>query len=167
MGLVANETGRARPLTGRFVLFCMIAFFAVIALVNAVMIRFAVTTFGGVETSSSYQAGLAYTREAASAHTQDALNWQVNARVRPSAGMTQVEVDARDAAGGALAGLQAAARLERPTDRRVDQVVALSENGAGQFRGTAGSLAGQWDLIIELSRDGERVFRSRNRVVLN
>ena len=25
---------------------------------------------------------------------------------------------------------------------------------------------GQWDLIIDLSRDGERVFRSRSRVTL-
>jgi hypothetical protein len=42
----------------------------------------------------------------------------------------------------------------------------LSEAAAGQFRGTAGALAGQWDLVIELSRDGTRLFRSRNRVVL-
>lgn len=161
-----NCTG-TRPLSGRTVLFCLIAFFAVISLVNGIMIRAAVSTFGGVETASSYQAGLAYAREADAAHAQDALNWQVKASVRPSAGMTQVEIDARDAAGAALAGLQAVARLERPTDRRADQAIAMREESAGQFRGTAGPVAGQWDLVIELSRDGARVFRSRNRVVLN
>lgn len=162
-----NANACTRPLSGRTVLLCLIAFFAVISLANGIMIRAAVTTFGGVETASAYQAGLAYAREAGAAHAQDALNWQVKAQVRPSAGVTRVEVDVRDAAGAAIASLQASARLERPTDRRADQEVALHEDGAGRFRGTAGPLAGQWDLVIELSRGDTRVFRSRNRVVLN
>ena len=37
------------------------------------MIRCAVTTFGGVETESAYQAGLAFKRETAAARAQDAL----------------------------------------------------------------------------------------------
>jgi nitrogen fixation protein FixH len=86
--------------------------------------------------------------------------------VLPAAGATTVEIDARDAAGRPLAGLEASAHLAHPTDRRADQVVSLSEAVAGRFRGTAGALAGQWDLVIELSRDGTRLFRSRNRVVL-
>jgi hypothetical protein len=28
-------------------------------------------------------------------------------------------------------------------------------------------LAGQWRLVIELTRDGNRVFRSRNRIFVN
>jgi nitrogen fixation protein FixH len=156
-----------RPLSGRTVLFCLIAFFAVISLVNGVMIHAAVTTFGGVETASAYQAGLAYAREADAAHAQDALNWQVKANVRPAAEVTGIEIDARDAAGAAIVGLQAIARLERPTDRRADQVVPMQETRSGQFRGTIGPIAGQWDLVVELSRDGARLFRSRNRVVVN
>ena len=62
-----DKRAPARPLTGRTVLFCLIGFFSVVAGVNAVMIRAAVSTFGGVETSSSYQAGLAFAREAAAA----------------------------------------------------------------------------------------------------
>jgi nitrogen fixation protein FixH len=166
MRIAANETCCARPLTGRFVLFCMVAFFAVIALVNAVMIRFAVTTFGGVETSSSYQAGLAYAREAAAVQAQDALHWQVKASVQRRGGKAWVEIDARDAEGRPLAGLQAVARLAHPADRRTDQAVELSENTSGRFGGSAEAIAGQWDVIIELSRDGQRLFRSRNRVIL-
>jgi len=155
-----------RPVTGRMVLICLIAFFGVVSLVNAIMIRFAVTTFGGVETASSYQAGLAFGREAAAARVQDERHWQVQARVLPAAGATTVEIDARDAAGQPLAGLEASAHLAHPTDRRADQMVSLSEAVAGQSRGTAGALAGQWDLVIELSREGTRLFRSRNRVIL-
>ena len=156
-----------RPVTGRIVLACLVGFFAVVAGANAVLIGAAVSTFGGLETSSSYQAGLAFARESAAAHAQDELRWQVNANVQPAPGKTLIEIDARDSGGRPLSGLQATARLSHPNDKRSDQDVNLSENAAGKFRGSAGSVVGQWDVIIELSRGGERMFRSRNRVVLN
>ena len=164
--MICHAGKSPRPVTGRMVLVCLIAFFGVVSLANAVMIRFAVTTFGGVETSSSYQAGLSFGRESAAARAQDQRHWQVKGRVLPAAGATTVEIDARDAAGQPLAGLTASAHLAHPTDRRADQMVSLSEAASGRFRGTAGALAGQWDLVIELARDGTRLFRSRNRVVL-
>jgi nitrogen fixation protein FixH len=162
--MAANRS--ARPLTGRTVLLWLLAFFAVVSLANGILIRAAVTTFGGVETASSYQAGLAFAREAAAVRAQDTLHWQVKASVRPLAERTVVEIDARDAAGRPLSGLQASVNLSHPTDRRNDQPVTLGEDTSGHFRGTAAPIAGQWDVVIELSRDGERMFRSRNRVVL-
>jgi nitrogen fixation protein FixH len=62
--------------------------------------------------------------------------------------------------------MDASARFERPTDRRLDHAVSVSEDQPGRFRGSAKISSGQWDLVIELSRHGERLFRSRNRVVL-
>jgi len=155
-----------RPLTGRTVFFCLLGFFSVIFTVNGIMIRAAVSTFGGVETSSSYQAGLAFEREAAAARAQDELHWQVKANVRPASGLVIVEIDASDADGHPLTGLGASIILHHPTDRRADETVALNEDTAGHFRGTAARFAGQRELLIELSRDGERLFRSQNRVVL-
>lgn len=164
--MTANESACPRQLTGRTVLICLILFFAVISIVNGIMIRAAISTFGGLETGSSYQAGLAFRQEAEAARAQDARHWQVRADVRLADGGTLVELDARDASGRPLTGLEATASLHRPTDRRADLAVSMREHGAGHFRGTAGSAPGQWDLVIELSRDGERMFRSRNRVVL-
>ena len=164
---VANDNRAPRPVTGRTVLACLVGFFGVVFIANGMMIRAAVSTFGGLETSSSYQAGLAFGRESAAAHAQDELRWQVTANVQPIPGKTLIVIDARDAAGRSLRGLQATARLSHPNDRRADQDVSLNEDGAGHFRGAAKQLVGQWDVIIELSRDGERRFRSRNRVVLN
>lgn len=163
----ANDNGTPRPVTGRTVLACLIAFFAVVFAANGILVGAAVSTFSGLETSSSYQAGLTFARDAAAAHAQDELHWQVKANVRAAPGKTLVEIAARDAAGRPLSGLQATARLSHPNDKRADQDVSLSEETTGQFRGTAESVVGQWDVIIELSRDGERLFRSRNRVVLN
>jgi len=148
------------------VLACVVTFFAIVAGVNAVMIGAAVSTFGGVDTESSYQAGLAFARESAASRAQDALRWQVDARVSALGDATIVEVTARDAAGKALTGLQAGARLIHPTDRRADHAVVLADLGFGVFKGRTEALAGQWDLAIELLRDGRRIFLSKNRVIL-
>jgi nitrogen fixation protein FixH len=148
------------------VFICLVAFFAAVVSVNAVMFRFALSTFGGVETENAYQAGLAFGQESAEAAAQDALHWRVTARVSVTAGATLVDVTATDAADRSLTGLQAMARCVHPTDKRADQVVALDEDAPGRFQGRSAPLVGQWALVIELSRGGTRVFRSKNRVFL-
>ena len=158
-------SSRSRELTGRTVLICLVAFFAVVGGVNAVMIRAAVSTFGGVETDSAYRAGLAFAKETAAAQAQDSLHWDVKAALLPAVnGATRLEVIAKDAAGQRLRGLHAVARLAHPADRRADRDVALIEEYAGTFGGAVEVANGQWDLVIELTRDDQLVFRSRNRV---
>jgi nitrogen fixation protein FixH len=161
------EYGRRRPkeVTGRMVFICFVTFFAVVFGVNAIMVRVAVSTFGGVETASSYQAGLAFAREVALVDTQDALNWHVKAKVVPANdGAMLVEVIATSSDERPLSDLQASAWLVHPTDKRADQAVILRESAPGQFRGTAMSASGQWDLVTELTRDNIRMFRSKNRI---
>src|SRR5262245_23816469 len=159
---------RAKEVTGRTVLVWLVAFFAIVALVNVAMIRAAVSTYGGVETESSYQAGLAFARESADARAQNALHWRVDARLSPvRGGATDIVIDARAADGRPLAGLAATARLVHPADQRDDHVMALRATGPGEFRGVTSAAAGQWDLVIELARGEARVFRSKNRVLLH
>lgn len=158
---------RPRELTGGMVLYLMVAFFAVVIGVNAFMAHEALSTFGGLETDSSYKAGQMFERDVAMAKAQDAKHWHVDAKVTPAAdGGALLDIIARDAAGAPLAGMAATAVFARPTDQRLDRTVAVSENAPGHFHGSADIAAGQWDLIIELSRQGERQFRSKNRVVI-
>ena len=82
-------------------------------------------------------------------------------------GSAILDIVARDAAGAPLTGLTATALFARPTDRRLDRNLAVSESAPGRFRGNVEIPAGQWDLVIDLSRQGERLFRSKNRVVLH
>jgi len=161
--------GRARPreLTGRTVLICLVGFFVVVGAVNAVMIAAAISTFAGLESESPYQAGLAFDQEIAAARAQQALHWRVQAKVaRTDGGEILVEISARDADGAPLPGLGATASLVHPTDRRLDRDLAMTPDGPGHFGGTTGTAAGQWDVVIDLSRDGVRQFRSKNRVTL-
>jgi nitrogen fixation protein FixH len=172
MSILPNHSGggterRPRELTGRTVLLCLVGFFAVVASVNAVMMTAAVTTFSGVETVNSYQAGVTFAREEAAAVAQESRHWTVNSSLRPQAnGLTQVELSAQDRAGQPLARIAATVSLIHPNDRRLDRPVAMQATAPGRFSGVVTPSPGQWDLVIELSRDGERLFRSKERVIL-
>lgn len=155
-----------RPWTGRMIFLTLLGFFGVVFAVNGVMIHEALSTFDGLETESSYKAGRMFEQEVAMAKAQDARHWRVDARLTPSSDGERLDIDARDAAGHLLTGMDATATFERPTDRRLDRDVAVSETTPGRFRGSAELAAGQWDLVIELSRHGARQFRSVNRIVL-
>lgn len=158
----AHDDADGRPLTGRTVLICFIAFFGVVFTANFFLVRAAVTSFGGVETESSYKAGLAFKAESEAAAAQAARHWQVDAHVEPG----RLDVFARDAAGRPLADVVLSATLRHPTDRRFDRVLDPVPVTAGQWRASDDVTFGQWELVIELSRDGERLFRSTNRVVI-
>src|SRR5437899_12305138 len=158
-----------KPLTGRKVLFVLIAFFGVVIGVNMVMMKLAIQTLPGTEVDSAYSASLAYESEIVAAHGQSARNWKVDARVQrgPDGGAT-VQLEARDDSGKPMSGLKFQGRFERPTDRRADQPVALAEVASGVYRGSAPLITpGQWDLVLEGDAAGQRMFLSRNRVLLN
>jgi nitrogen fixation protein FixH len=164
---IPTHGAQGRELTGRMVLMWLVGFFAVVGAVNAVMIGAAISTFAGLEHDSPYQAGLAFDQEIAAARLQEALHWQVQAKVAKSdKGETLVEISARDANGATLSGLGVTASLVHPTDRRLDRELAMTPDGPGQFSGVTGAAVGQWDVLIDLSRDGARQFRSKNRVNL-
>jgi nitrogen fixation protein FixH len=149
------------------VLGLMLAFFAVIIAVNAFMAHEALSTFRGLDTDSAYRAGQLYEHDVVMAEAQDAQHWHVEAKVTPAAdGKAVLDVAARDAAGAPLTGMIASVVFARPTDRRLDRIVAVDEDAPGHFRGSAIIAAGQWDLILELSRHGDRLFRSKNRIVI-
>jgi nitrogen fixation protein FixH len=161
-----NGAKPLRPLTGRMVLFYILGFFGVVMAANAVMIYKALSTLSGTDSQSAYQAGRSFERDVAMVRAQDARHWRVDATLTPMADGAGIAIEARDSAGRPLDGLDATATFERPTDRRLDRAVALTQAGAGRFRGSADIAPGQWDLVIELWRTGERQFLSRNRVVL-
>ncbi len=156
-----------RELTGFAVLLCFVGFFGVVFAVNALLVQVASSTFGGLETASSYKAGLMFTTEMAQAERQRALHWQVEGTLsRDGVGEAVLEVSARDQRGAPLTGLAAVAQLAHPADARLDHEIALSRVGAGVFRGETQAQAGQWELTIDLYRGTERLFRSRSRITL-
>jgi nitrogen fixation protein FixH len=162
-----NAHRKTRELTGKHVLFCLLGFFGVVFAVNGVLVKAATSTFGGVETSSSYKAGLMFEQDVARAEQQDGLHWQVGGKIaRDKAGEAVLDISTRDAKGIPLTDITARARLAHPADERLDHVIALDRTSAGLFHGEAQAQSGQWELIVDLYRGETRVFRSRSRVTL-
>jgi nitrogen fixation protein FixH len=153
-------------LTGGKVLAMLVVFFGLVMVVNFFMMRAAISTFGGVDTPSSYEAGLTYMSEEAVAEAQSARKWKVEAALTPSGSEETVTVTLRDAAGNPITGATVAARLAHPVDERRDVDVTLVEREAGAYVGKAAAAPGQWFLDITVSRAGERLFRSQNRVIV-
>lgn len=164
-----EATAATRPVTGGRVLAYLAAFFGVVIAANLALVTLAIDTLPGVEVDSAYRASLAFNAEAAAAQAQAARGWRVAAHVeRDADGGARVRIEARDKAGAPLGGVAFSAWLARPTDRREDRAVALNEREAGLFVGAAAPVGpGQWDLVIEGTRGAERLYRSRNRVLLN
>jgi nitrogen fixation protein FixH len=161
-----GEHQTAPRLTGWMVLIYLLSFFGVVTGVNGVMIYEALSTIRGVGTESAYQAGRMFEQDVAMLKAQDARHWQVDARLNGAPYGTALELVAHDEAGRVVTGMSAAARFERPIDRGLDRSIALTEQSPGQYHGKTELSPGQWDLVIEISRNGQQLFRSKNRVVL-
>jgi nitrogen fixation protein FixH len=160
---------KPRELTGRDVLLWLLAFFGVVFAINVWMVRAATSTFGGLETQSSYKAGLMFESEVARAGRQEALHWQVDGTLKhDSQGDVVLNVTVRDTQSRPVTGLMANATLAHPADARLDEVILLSNVGAGAFRGAARGHSGQRELIVDFYRGpgGERMFRSRSRITI-
>ena len=113
------------------VLVWLLAFFGVVAGVNALMIRLAISTFGGVETANAYQAGLAFAREIAAAESQNARHWRVDTGISTAGAQTSVDLTARDADDRPLANVSATGKLTHPTDMRADRILSFDPAGGG------------------------------------
>ncbi len=165
MSAVSSSSRAPRVITGRTVLICFVSFFGIVFAMNFVMVRVALSTFSGVETESSYKAGLSFKNDVAAAHAQDALHWNVEATLQHGAA-SRIILSARDAQQTPLSGLTPETRLAHPTDKRRDIPVQFVETTPGRFESLTALPEGQWDLVIGLKRDEETLFRSKSRISL-
>lgn len=156
-------------LTGRKVLLMLGGFFGVMFTVNGYMAYQAITTFRGADTDSVYNEGRAFPAEMEAARKQAALGWDVTVHAdRNAAGEARLILSPRDKAGAPVSGLLVEARLEHPSNRYLDKAVTLVEGESGTYSGTAaGVSAGIWDVVVEAKTGEIRLYRSRNRLILN
>lgn len=161
------DSGEERR-TGWIALAALATFFGTVFVANGTLVYYALSTFSGEEEASPYEHGLAYDKDIEAARAQEARGWNVTLGVqRPQPGSpASVALAIRDANNEALAGLDVSASFEFPTDKHLDRRVSLVENEAGEYRVEVPLRAGRWDVVIEAKGEGERLFRSRNRVTL-
>lgn len=168
MATNANNTHEPRRITGRTVLFSLIAFFAVIFTANGFMMYFAIGTFPGLEVESSYKVSQRYNKEIAHAKAQAALEWTVDANITHNGdGSAHIRVVAKDKNGAPVTGELVTVDLQRPTSTASDQKIRLTERSAGEYVANAqGIQAGRWNVTVEVvGPKGEEwpIFRSKNK----
>jgi nitrogen fixation protein FixH len=158
----------ARPITGRAVLFGLLAFFGVVFAVNGALIFFAVNSWSGLSTERPFEAGRDHDRTLAQAEVQTALGWRSAVALTPrAAGEGQaVEVTLTGRNGAPLGGLEVELALRRPARGDLDQRLSLSETAAGRYRGTVAlPLPGRWYAEIRVrGADGPR-YRMEHEVM--
>lgn len=163
----APSAGKA-GLTGRGVFLMLAGFFGVIILVNALMVSIALDTMPGTTVEGGYRASQRYNAELAAARIRDARGWAVEARVvRDAAGSAAATLSVRDGEGAPVDRVTVDARLEHPVRRAADRRLDMARAGTGLYAGTADDVSpGVHDLVVEVRREGEVLYRSRNRIVL-
>jgi nitrogen fixation protein FixH len=166
---MAETNGKdPKAITGKTVLLWLAGFFGVIFLTNGIFLYYAVGTFPGVAVESSYEAGQAYNQEIAAAKAQEQLNWNISSELtRQPDGSGKLLVLAKDAADAPLYGMSVEATLKHPAQVNADLSLILTADGRGRYVSEVEALpAGNWTLLLEVIENGERKFKSENRIFI-
>jgi nitrogen fixation protein FixH len=145
-----NETPPpGRELTGRKALMIFVAFFGLVISVNLYMAYQAVSTFPGLEVSSSYADSQDFNirRDA-----QEALGWTATVSVDVEAGVLTLGLVDRD--GLLVVPVEFQALLTRPTNQTEDQMLDLTR-GTVAYTAPVDISPGRWRLrLTGIARDG-------------
>lgn len=148
-----------RRLTGRQVLWILIASFGFIFAVNGTMAWLAEKSFPGLVSNDAYREGLEYNKTLAARAAQSALGWRADVTVTGAGTTRTVTASLRDRDGHPLDGMAVTARLVRPVVAGFDRKLALAEGAPGVYRTEAVLPAlGNWRLEIDATRPA---FRAR------
>lgn len=156
-------------ITGRHVLWSLIAFFAVIFAVNGYFLYAALSTYSGVVSQEPYRKGLHYNKRIADDELQQARHWAVKLDVAPSRDKLTVAVD--DAASKPVTGLAFHGVIGRSVNDRADVKLDLVEEAPGRYAVKLPRLAdGSW--LVQLNgtlpdaKAGDPPYRLTQRLLL-
>jgi len=154
-------------LSGRHVLITLLVFFAVVASVNGLMMRLAISSMPGLDARNGYDVSQRYNAKIEAATAQQGRGWQVTAQVGRGAYGALVAADFASSNLAPLGGMTVSARLEHPATRQMDRSLALKETTPGHYEGLVPGLpGGAWTLVRRVEKAGleHPVFVSRNRI---
>lgn len=153
---------QARTVTGRHVLYAVLAFFAVVLAANGTFIFLALSTWTGLSTENAYQRGIDYNEVLDAAARQRALGWTGALKFD---GRGRLSLIVADRQGKPVDKLTVRADIRRPTNENFDRAVTLARSGAGTYSVELElPLRGQWDVrAIGEAQDGRR-FEIEDRI---
>lgn len=157
-----------RKLTGRHVLFILLAFFSVLFVVNFIFVYLAVTSFSGEDTPKSYRQGIEYNSTIQSRASQAELNWDVKANhIALSDGKTRIIVEFTNAKNRPVSDLALSGLLRHPTFKSHDQAITLDHIGSGRYDASVDLPKGQWRLQVDAIDQNHRSFKFAHEIWVN
>ncbi len=154
-------------LTGKHVLFILIAFFGIIIAVNVDLIIKAQTTFSGEDSRNPYLQGIEYNETLARRAEQKKLGWHADiGTIRGTADTLQINVTLRQKDGAPVNGLHLEGRLRHPSYAKLDVPLKFNDQGGGHYVADLESVAkGFWNIDIH-SATGSEPFELDKRIWL-
>ena len=142
-------------ITGRVVLFSMLAFFGVIFAVNGTFMYLAIDSWPGLVSKTPYEDGVNYNQTLTNASQQKALGWQsVVTSKKMNDGRDHVVIKMLDADNQAIAGLKMTVIFKRPVQNIDDINSEFNEVFAGQYEtDILLPVDGRWTVVVEASND--------------
>jgi nitrogen fixation protein FixH len=164
-----SVTAMESRLTGKHILLILVGFFALVGVVNAAFVYFAVSSGPGEEQGASYEVGLRYNKTLAEERTQNALQWRHHSQIAQG---SRLRVSVTDNAGAPVPGLAVTGTLGRPATSIADRSIVFKEVDAGLYEAPLGQIKpGSWVLsfIAEKARQGagSSTYRVKERLWLS
>ncbi len=154
-------------ITGKHVLFSLVAFFGVILVANVIFISLAVKSFPGVTQEKAYETGLKYNDILAERADQAALGWRAEmTRAERSDDGAVVSIRLQDKLGRPLSLLSVTGELRRPASEDEDALLAFKSAGEGVYTANTSVLSpGAWDLTAIAAGPNDEKFEFAVRVI--
>lgn len=138
--------------------------FAVMFLVNAVLIISAIKSDDGIVEENYYSRGLNYQQEINDQSIQKKLGWQVTFENLKEKKHFFYIISAKDKKGLPLTNAKVSINFFRPTRKGFDQSLYLNETGGGVYKAeTVLPLPGLWDVNIEIKKDTDK-WKKKQRI---
>ena len=156
-----------KPYTGKRILIWFIGFFLVVFVANGIMTYFALNTWTGLTTDNAYVKGLNYNDEIENAKMQSESGWAVTVTNKPNTTKDRIEVTLKRPTESLPPAL-VSARFIRAVQEGYDQEIILTHTGNGNYAAPVNlPLSGQWDVLIVVKSQNNRIFKVKDWILVN
>jgi nitrogen fixation protein FixH len=153
-----------KQLTGRHVLFMLLAFFGVMIAVNTYFTVVAVKSFRGEDVPRSYRQGLEYNQTLAERAEQSRSGWTAAVNlIKTDTRSFRIVLEFRDKDNRTVSGLNIIAKLRHPVDTDFDEVLTFSDTGNGRYVANPKPFTGHRTLEAN-AYQGDFVFKVRHEL---
>ncbi len=153
---------KSHEITGRHVLFIMLAFFGTVVAVNVTMAINAAGSWSGLVVKNSYVASQSFNKRIAKAEEQAARGWQHDLVLEKG----QLVFSLMDANGSPISLAEGSVSIGRPASEVQDQELTLIRQGEGRYVAPITLAPGRWQAHVRAMTSDGQDWRLRYRLTV-